>query len=78
MHMDSFEMMLFMMSLISIGALIGICFEILNYRREIRDHIGYLEEIRMDVASTALQYAEKLEKLDAKVETIDMMVNNKR
>lgn len=78
MVMNSMEMMLFMMSLISIGALLGICFELLNYRRDIRDHIGYLEEIRTQVTSTVVEHLDKIERIESKVESLDMFINSKR
>lgn len=78
MVMNSFEMMLFIMSLISIGTLIGITFELLNYRREIRDHISYLEEIRTEVVSVIVENQDKIVKLESKVEGHDMVINSRR
>jgi len=76
--MNSLEMMLFIMSLVSIGVLIGITFELLNYRREIRDHIEYLEEVRTEVIGTIVKYNDRLDKMESKVEGLDMVVNSRR
>lgn len=78
MVMNSFEMMLFIMSLISIGTLIGITFELLNYRREIRDHISYLEEIRMEVVGVIVENQDKIAKIESKVDGHDMVINARR
>lgn len=77
MHMNSFEMMLFIMSLISIGTLIGITFELLNYRRDIRDHIGYIEEVRVEVTTNVVKNIDRLEQMESKIDGLQMVVNNK-
>lgn len=75
---ESFIYMMFAATVFCSGAFLGICYEIFCYRKRIRESSDRMEEMFQQASLAYNSRTQKLEEVEARVETLEMLYHSAR
>lgn len=60
------------------GSVFGIYYELMNYRRNIKDTIDYIETTRKDISNSFERNETKLQEIEGKIEYLEMYITSRK